>query len=42
MIATIEPLVAALLGYLLLGEALAPLQWLGGALIVLGVAALAR
>jgi drug/metabolite transporter, DME family len=37
VIATIEPLVAVLLGYFLLGEALAPWQWLGGALILLGV-----
>ncbi len=40
VIATIEPLVAALLGYLLLGEALAPAQWLGGAFILTGVLAL--
>ncbi len=40
IIATIEPLVAALLGFLLLGEALAPVQWLGGALILAGVLSL--
>ncbi len=41
ILATVEPLVAALLGYLLLGEALSPPQWLGGALILSGVGALA-
>lgn len=37
VIATIEPLVAALLGYVVLGEALAAAQWLGGAFILAGV-----
>jgi len=34
-----EPLFAALTAWLLLGERLAALQWLGGALIVLGMVA---
>ncbi len=34
-----EPLFAALTSWLLLGERLAPLQWLGGGLIVLGMIA---
>ncbi|MBA3530337.1 MAG: EamA family transporter [Ardenticatenales bacterium] len=37
IIATIEPLVAALLGYFLLAEALTRPQWLGGAFILAGV-----
>lgn len=40
ILATVEPLVAALLGFLLLGETLEPTQWLGGALILAGIAIL--
>jgi len=34
-----EPLFAAVTSWLVLGERLAPLQWLGGSLIVLGMIA---
>lgn len=38
IVATVEPVVAVLLGFLLLGERLSSLQWAGGALILAGVA----
>jgi drug/metabolite transporter (DMT)-like permease len=36
LVYTLEPVVAALASLVLTGDRLAPLQWLGGALIVLG------
>jgi len=42
VLATIEPLVAALCGYLVWNEALAGWQWAGGALILAGVVWLTR
>lgn len=37
ILATVEPVVAAALGVLLLGERLEPWQWLGGGLVVTGI-----
>lgn len=42
ILATAEPVVAALVGFLLLGEALDGWQWLGGALVLAGMALAAR
>ncbi|MCL6581670.1 MAG: EamA family transporter, partial [Firmicutes bacterium] len=38
IVATVEPVVAALLGVLLLGEIFDGWQWLGGGLVLTGVA----
>jgi drug/metabolite transporter (DMT)-like permease len=42
VLATVEPLAAAISGYVVLGEALTAAQWLGGALILGGVLLLRR
>ncbi|NLR74852.1 DMT family transporter [Leeia aquatica] len=42
IVSTFEPVVTIALGYLLLGERLQPMQWLGGALVLLAVVLLAR
>ena len=42
ILATVEPVVAALLGFLLLGEWLEGWQWVGGALVLAGVALIQR
>lgn len=42
IVATVEPVVAALLGFALLGERLEGWQWAGGALVLLGVVLIQR
>lgn len=42
IVSTFEPVVTIALGYLLLNERLLPVQWLGGALVLLAVVLLAR
>jgi drug/metabolite transporter (DMT)-like permease len=37
LLETVEPLTATMLAYIVLGERLQPVQWLGAALVVLAV-----
>ncbi|MFW6300347.1 MAG: EamA family transporter, partial [Oceanicaulis sp.] len=42
LIILVQPVVAAAAGWVLLGEALAPIQWAGAGLVLLGVYAAQR